>query len=101
MDLTRVLVASERKDVHTTISRALALLGHSPDAAIELLHTENATETLSVATAEQPRIAFLDVTIGDRAGVGLVHFLQSVVNGLVVVAIVPDGADQDVRLVEQ
>ncbi|MGZ3455464.1 MAG: GGDEF domain-containing protein, partial [Polyangiales bacterium] len=55
----------------------------------------------AVASAQQPRIAFLDVTIGDGAGIGLVHFLQSVVHGLVVVAIVPEGADQDVRLVEQ
>lgn len=99
--ITRVLVSSERKDVHTTIARALALLGDSPESAIELLHAEGASETLSIATVQQPRIAFLDVTIGDGAGIGLVHFLQSVVHGLVVVAIVPEGEDRDVRLVEQ
>ncbi|MGZ3449512.1 MAG: hypothetical protein ACXVEF_07920, partial [Polyangiales bacterium] len=54
--ITRVLVSSDRKDVHTTIARALALLGESPDAGIELLHAEGASETLAVASAQQPRI---------------------------------------------
>lgn len=99
--VTKVLTASERADIHTTIARALSLLGAMPGHRVELVRADGAAETLSIATAEQPRIAFLDVTIGRGAGVGLVHFLQSVVPGLVVVAIVPEGADHDVRLVEQ
>ncbi len=99
--ITKVLTASERDEIHTTIARALALLGEMPGQRVELVRAEGASETLSIATAEQPRVAFLDVTIGRGAGVGLVHFLQSVVPGLVVVAIVPEGADHDVRLVEQ
>lgn len=99
--LTKVLIASERPEIHTTIARALALLGETPGQRIELVRADGASETLSRATAEQPRIAFLDVTIGSGAGVGLVHFLQSVVPGVVVVAIVPDGEGNDVRLVEQ
>jgi len=99
--ITKVLTASERPEIHTTIARALALLGETPGTRVELVRADGASETLAIATAEQPRIAFLDVTIGRGAGVGLVHFLQSVVPGLVVVAIVPEGADHDVRLVEQ
>jgi GGDEF domain-containing protein len=117
---TRVLTASERPAIHTTIARALALLGEGPrglegmpawgppsddgpisTAPLELLRADSASETLAIATAQSPRVAFLDVTIGNGAGIGLVHFLQSIVPGLVVVAIVPEGVDQDVRLVEQ
>lgn len=98
--VTRVLTASERPEVHTTIARALALLGEG-GSKLELVRADTAADTLAVATAQQPRIVFLDVTIGGGAGVGLVHFLQSMVPGLVVVAIVPEGADHDVRLVEQ
>lgn len=99
--ITKVLIASERPEIHTTIARALSLLGSTPGQSVELVRAEGASETLSLATAEQPRIAFLDVTIGRGAGVGLVHFLQSVAPGVVVVAIVPDGEGNDVRLVEQ
>ncbi len=99
--VTKVLIASERPEIHTTIARALSLLGETPGQRVELVRADGASETLSRATAEQPRIAFLDVTIGRGAGVGLVHFLQSVVPGVVVVAIVPDGEGNDVRLVEQ
>lgn len=99
--ITRVLTASERPEIHTTIARALSLLAETPGHRVELVRADGASETLSIATAEQPRIAFLDVTIGRGAGVGLVHFLQSVVPGVIVVAIVPEGEDNDVRLVEQ
>lgn len=99
--VTKVLTASERADIHTTIERALSLLAETEGQRLELVRASGASETLSIATAEQPRIAFLDVTIGKGAGVGLVHFLQSVVPGIVVVAIVPEGEGNDVRLVEQ
>ena len=79
--VTKVLTASERGEIHTTIERALALLGRTPGQRVELVRADGASEALSIATAEQPRIAFLDVTIGRGAGVGLVHFLQSVVPG--------------------
>jgi GGDEF domain-containing protein len=97
----KVLTASERGDVHVTIARALSLLGDDATSKIELLRADGAAETLNVASLEQPRVVFLDVTIGGGAGVGLVHFLQSVAAGVVVVAIVPEGVDRDVRLVEQ
>ncbi len=100
-DRIRVLTASEDATVHTTIARALALLGEEDAARIELIRADTAADTLSVAGNERPRVAFLDVTIGKGAGVGLVHFLQATVPGLIVVAIVPEGADRDVRLVEQ
>jgi GGDEF domain-containing protein len=99
--VTKVLTASERPEIHTTIARALSLLAETPGQRVELVRADGASETLSLATAEQPRIAFLDVTIGRGAGVGLVHFLQSVVPGVIVVAIVPEGEGNDVRLVEQ
>lgn len=97
----KVLTASERGEVHLTIGRALSLLGDETSSRIELLRADGASETLSLASAEQPRVVFLDVTIGGGAGIGLVHFLQSVVAGVVVIAIVPEGEDRDVRLVEQ
>jgi len=100
-DRIRVMTASEDASVHRTIERALALLGEEDAARIELIRADTAAAALSVAGAERPRLAFLDVTIGKGAGVGLVHFLQSTVPGLIVVAIVPEGADKDVRLVEQ
>lgn len=101
VSVTKVLTASERPEIHTTIARALSLLAETPGQRVELVRADGASETLSLATAEQPRIAFLDVTIGRGAGVGLVHFLQSVVPGIIVVAIVPEGEGNDVRLVEQ
>jgi len=99
--VTKVLTASERGEVHLTIARALSLLGDDAASQIELIRADGASETLSLASTEQPRVVFLDVTIGGGAGIGLVHFLQSVVAGVVVVAIVPEGEDRDVRLVEQ
>ena len=99
--VTKVLTASERPEVHTTIARALSLLAETPGHRVELVRADGASEALSIATAQQPRIAFLDVTIGSGAGVSLVHFLQSVVPHIVVVAIVPEGEGNDVRLVEQ
>jgi GGDEF domain-containing protein/ActR/RegA family two-component response regulator len=94
---TRVLTASERDAIHVTVARALTLAGAKD---VELLRADAANETLAIATAEQPRVVFLDVTLGDGAGLGLVHFLPSIVPGLTVVAIVPDG-QSDARLVEQ
>ena len=102
-DFIRVLTASERPDVHTTIARALQLLGEQDRASLELFRATTAADTLSVASSEHPKIAFLDVTIGDDAGVGLVHFLQATVPGLLVIAIVPEDVKKgtDVRLAEQ
>ena len=100
-DLVKVLTASENPAIHTTIERALALLGEQDAASLQLIRATTAADTLTVAGVEHPRVAFLDVTIGKGAGVGLVHFLQSTVPGLVVVAIVPEGVASDVRLVEQ
>jgi hypothetical protein len=102
-DFIRVLTASERPDVHTTISRALQLLGEQDAAALKMFRADTAATTLSVASAEHPKIAFLDVTIGEDAGVGLVHFLQATVPGVLVVAIVPEDVKKgaDVRLAEQ
>jgi hypothetical protein len=99
--VVRVLTASEDPAIHANISRALSMLAEQDAASIKLLRADIAAETLRLAAAEQPRIAFLDVTIGDGAGLGLVHFLQSMVPGIVVVAIVPPSAGADLRLVEQ
>lgn len=98
----RVMTASERPDVHSTIERALALLGEPDARDISLVRAYDAASTLSFATRDRPKIAFLDVSIGSGAGVGLVHFLQATVPGLVVIAIVlDDGTGSDVRLAEQ
>ena len=88
--------------MHTTITRALALLGEQDAASLKFYRADTAADTLSVATNERPRLAFLDVTIGDGAGISLVHFLQSTVPGLMVIAIVPEReGGGDVRLAEQ
>ena len=99
----RVLTASESPEVHSTIARALALLGEQDAASIKLHRADDAEQTLTVATQEKPKIAFLDVTIGQGAGISLVHFLQATVPGLIVIAIVPDDPTRgsDVRLAEQ
>ena len=104
-ELIKVLTCSPRPEVHSTIARALALLGEQDAASLQLFRADDAEATLNVAAQEKPRIAFLDVGIGGSAGISLVHFLQATVPGLVVIAIVLDdaglGVGSDVRLAEQ
>jgi hypothetical protein len=112
-ELVKVLTASARPEVHSTIGRALALLGEQDAASLQLFRADDAEATLNLATKEKPRIAFLDVGIGGSAGISLVHFLQVTVPGLVVIAIVLDNPEpgaaagsgaltaSDVRLAEQ
>lgn len=99
--VSRVLVVSADQAIHTTIARALELYASDETQVVRLFHAETASDALALAAAQSPRIAFVDVTLGQGAGIGLVHFLPASVPGLVVVAIVPDGANGDVRLVEQ
>lgn len=99
--VSRVLVVSAEPAIHATIARALELYASDETQVIRLFHAETASDALALATAQNPRIAFVDVTLGQGAGIGLVHFLPASVPGLVVVAIVPEGANGDVRLVEQ
>ncbi len=98
-----VLVVSPRAATFDTISRALALLGERDAAAVRLVSATDAESALSLAETEQPAVAFLDVSIGAQAGLGLVHFLPAASPGLVVVAIVPEepGRGVDLRLAEQ
>jgi len=99
--VSRVLVVSADPEIHSTIARALELYASDETQVVRLFHAETASDALALATAQSPRIAFVDVTLGQGAGIGLVHFLPASVAGLVVVAIVPEGANGDVRLVEQ
>ncbi len=99
--VTRVLVVSADPTVHETIERALALLASDDTQVVRVFHVETPGDALALATTHKPRIAFVDVTLGQGAGIGLVHFLPASVPGLMIVAIVPEGANGDVRLVEQ
>lgn len=97
----KVLVATERAEIHRTVARALALLGERDAAAIQILHAHTAAEALSLASAEHPNLVFLDATIGHDAGIGLVHFLPTAAPDLAVVALVPEETERGFRLVKQ
>lgn len=98
-----VLVVSPRVSAFQTISRALALLGDRDASAVRLHSATHPEAALALAEAEHPAVAFLDVTLSEQAGLGLVHFLQAASPGLVVIAMVPEepGRGVDLRLAEQ
>jgi ActR/RegA family two-component response regulator len=97
----KVLVATERPEIHRTVDRALSLLGERDAAALQMLHAHTAAEALALASSELPGLAFLDVTIGHDAGIGLVHFLPTAAPDLAVVALVPEESAHGFTLVKQ
>jgi DNA-binding NarL/FixJ family response regulator len=97
----KVLIATERPEIHRTVERALALLGERDAAAIQILHAHTAAEALALTSSDHPNLVFLDVTIGHDAGIGLVHFLPTAAPDLAVVALVPEETERGFRLVKQ
>lgn len=97
----KVLIATERAEIHRTVDRALSLLGERDAAALQMLHARTAAEALALTSAEHPGIVFLDVTIGHDAGIGLVHFLPTAAPDLAVIALVPDESEHGFTLVKQ
>jgi ActR/RegA family two-component response regulator len=79
----RVLAAVTDAAVLRTIERACSAEHHS------FLFATDVAEAIATGTAEQPDLAFVDVTLDGGAGLALVHHLPAVCSRASVYAIVP------------
>jgi len=79
----RVLAAVTDAAVLRTIERACSAEQHS------FLFATDVAEAIATGTAEQPDLAFVDVTLDGGAGLALVHHLPAVCHRARVYAIVP------------
>jgi ActR/RegA family two-component response regulator len=79
----RVLAAVTDAAVLRTIERACSAEHHS------FLFATDVQEAIATGTAEQPDLAFVDVTLDDDAGLALVHHLPAVCHHASVYAIIP------------
>jgi ActR/RegA family two-component response regulator len=79
----RVLAAATDAIVLRTIERACSAEQHA------FLFATDVAEAIATSAAEQPDLAFVDVTLEGGAGLALVHHLPTVAHGTSVYAIVP------------
>jgi len=81
---------SRRRQFDRAGTPALTVLGISGDASVRellpralrfdrVLVTEDFSQGLTLAGAESPDVAFVDLNIGDGAGLSLVHHLKALV----------------------
>jgi ActR/RegA family two-component response regulator len=89
---------SRRRPLDRTGAPLLTVLGVAADAAVrdllpktlrfeKVLVTEDFSEALALASNEAPDVAFVDLAIGEGAGLSLVHHLKALVPDVAVFAL--------------
>lgn len=89
---------SRRRPLDRTGSPVLTVLGIAADPAVrdllpktlrfeKVLVTEDFSEALALASTESPDVAFVDLAIGEGAGLSLVHHLKAIAPDVAVFAL--------------